>query len=164
MIDLIQFIVNPGDFVSSSLKMNETHQAGLTTGYYVTSVPFDSLWPYGPWPTRLLCPWGFSRQEYWGGLPCPPPRDLANPGTEPRSPTLQGYSLPAELPGKPQPVHMTFQISCLTKCLSLDKWRLLICSEGDQRPPSWLSRSFILPPTSLYDRISTGIGRVYFLG
>ena len=28
---------------------------------------------------------GFSRQEYWSGLPCPPPGDLPNPGTEPRS-------------------------------------------------------------------------------
>ena len=37
-------------------------------------------------PTRLLCPWRFSRQEYWSGLPWPPPRDLPNPGIEPRSP------------------------------------------------------------------------------
>ena len=28
---------------------------------------------------------GFSRQEYWNGLPCPPPRDLPNPGIEPNS-------------------------------------------------------------------------------
>ena len=34
------------------------------------SVISDSLWPYGLWPTRLLYPWGFSRQEYWNGLPC----------------------------------------------------------------------------------------------
>ena len=30
-----------------------------------------------------LCPWGFSRQEYWSGLPCPPPGDLPNPGIKP---------------------------------------------------------------------------------
>ena len=35
----------------------------------------------------------FSSQEYWSGLLCPPPRDLPNPGTEPRSPTLQADSL-----------------------------------------------------------------------
>ena len=29
---------------------------------------------------------GFSRQEYWSGLPCPPPGDLPDPGTEPKSP------------------------------------------------------------------------------
>ena len=45
---------------------------------------------------------GFSRQEYWSGLPCPPPRDLPNPGIEPRSPTLQAASLPLEPPGKPK--------------------------------------------------------------
>ena len=32
---------------------------------------------------------GFSRQEYWSGLPCPPPVDLSSPGIEPGSPTLQ---------------------------------------------------------------------------
>ena len=32
---------------------------------------------------------GFFRQEYWSGLPCPPPGDLLNPGFEPGSPTLQ---------------------------------------------------------------------------
>ena len=42
----------------------------------------DSLQPHG-----LLCPWGFSRQEYWSELPCPPPGDLPDPGIEPRSPT-----------------------------------------------------------------------------
>ena len=31
-------------------------------------------------PSRLLCPWGFSRQEYWSGLPCPSSGDLPNPG------------------------------------------------------------------------------------
>jgi len=42
---------------------------------------------------------GFSRQEYWSGLPCPPSGDLPNPGTEPRSPALQADSLPSEPPG-----------------------------------------------------------------
>ena len=55
-----------------------------------------------PWTiaTRLLCPWGFSRKDYWSGLPCPP-GDLPNPEIEPRSPTLQTDSLPFELLGKP---------------------------------------------------------------
>jgi len=37
---------------------------------------------------------GFSRQQYWSGLPCPPPGDLPNPITEPASPTLQVDSSP----------------------------------------------------------------------
>ena len=49
-----------------------------------------------------LCTWGFSRQEYWSGLPCLPPGDLPNPGIEPRSPSLQAGSLPSEPPGKPK--------------------------------------------------------------
>ena len=44
---------------------------------------------------------GFSRQEYWSGLPCPPPGDLPNPGIKPRPPTLQVDSLLSEPPGKP---------------------------------------------------------------
>ena len=45
---------------------------------------------------------GFSRQEYWSGLPCPLPGDLPKPGAESRSPTLQVDSLPFEPPGKPE--------------------------------------------------------------
>ena len=44
---------------------------------------------------------GFSRQEYWSGLPFPASVDLPDPGTKPRSPALQVASLPAEPPEKP---------------------------------------------------------------
>ena len=47
---------------------------------------------------------GFSRQEYWSGLPCPPPGDLPNPGIEPRSPESHAFSgrfFTTETPGKP---------------------------------------------------------------
>ena len=50
------------------------------------SVMSDSLRPYRLQPARLLCPWGFSRIEYLSGLPCPPPRDLPNPGIKPGLP------------------------------------------------------------------------------
>ena len=58
------------------------------------SVVSDSL--------QLLCPWGFSRQKYWGGLPSPPPGDLLNPEIEPRSPVLQVELYPLSHPGKPK--------------------------------------------------------------
>ena len=45
---------------------------------------------------------GFSRQEYWSRLPCPPSGDLPNPGIEPRFPAVQVDSLPSEPPGKPK--------------------------------------------------------------
>ena len=44
---------------------------------------------------------GFSRQEYWSGLPCLSPGDFPSPGIKPESPTLQADSLSTELPGKP---------------------------------------------------------------
>ena len=66
------------------------------------SVVSNSLRPHGLQPTRLLCPWGFSRQEYWCGLPCPPPGDPPNPRIKPRSPALQVDSLPSEPLGRPK--------------------------------------------------------------
>ena len=43
---------------------------------------------------------GVSRhEEYWSGLPFPPPGDLPDPGMEPRSPPMQADSLPFEPPG-----------------------------------------------------------------
>ena len=45
---------------------------------------------------------GFSRQEYWSGLPFPSPGDLPNPGIKLGSSALQADSLPAEPPGKPK--------------------------------------------------------------
>ena len=44
---------------------------------------------------------GFSRQEYWSGLPFPSPGDLLDPGIKPGSPTLQADCLPFEPRGKP---------------------------------------------------------------
>ena len=43
---------------------------------------------------------GFSRQEYWSGLPFPSPEESPDPGIEPRSPALQADSLLIEPPGK----------------------------------------------------------------
>ena len=44
---------------------------------------------------------GFSRQEYWSGLPFSSPGDLPDPGIKPRSPALQADALTSEPPGKP---------------------------------------------------------------
>ena len=56
-----------------------------------------------PWAVACQAPlpMGFSRQEYWSGLPFPSLGDLPNPGIEPRSP-LQADSLSTEPPGKPK--------------------------------------------------------------
>ena len=44
---------------------------------------------------------GFSKQEYWSGLPFPSPGDLLNPGIKPSSPTLAGRFFTTEPQGKP---------------------------------------------------------------
>ena len=44
---------------------------------------------------------GFSRQEYWSGVPVPSPGDLTDPGIKPGSPALLAESLPSEPPGSP---------------------------------------------------------------
>ena len=55
-----------------------------------------------PWTAAHQAPlsMGFSRQEYWGGVPFPSPGDFPNPGIEPGSPALQADSLLSEPPGK----------------------------------------------------------------
>ena len=52
---------------------------------------FATLWTVA---FQTLLSMGFSRQEYWSGLPCPPPGDLPYPGVKPGSPALQADSLP----------------------------------------------------------------------
>ena len=59
-----------------------------------------------PWTVAHQAPpsMGFSRPEYWSGLPFPSPGDLPDPGIEPRSPALQADALTSEPPGKPKRV------------------------------------------------------------
>ena len=64
-----------------------------------------------PWTVAHEAPlsMGFPRQEYWSGLPFPPPEDLLNPGIEPGSPALQADSLPLSHPGKPKDPAFSFE-------------------------------------------------------
>ena len=110
---------------------NTTHMCVLSR-----SVVSDSLRPRGLQPTRLLCPWGFSRQEYQSGLPRPLPGDLPNSGVEPRSLTLQADSLLSEPPGKPN-IYMSIyipgvgngnplQYSCLENPMDGGAWQATV--------------------------------------
>ena len=68
---------------------------------YVQSL--SRVWLSTLWTVALRVPLSmrFPRQEYWSGLPRPPPGDLPNPEIEPRSPALLADSLLSEPPGKP---------------------------------------------------------------
>ena len=59
--------------------------------------------PGGLLPSRLLCPGGFSRQEYWSGLPFPPPGNLPDPGME-----LESLTSPA-LAGRLYTMNLTWE-------------------------------------------------------
>ena len=64
-----------------------------------------------PWTDARQAPlsMGFSRQEYWSGLPFPPPGDLPDPGIEPASlasPALAGGFFTTSTTGKPLSVHL----------------------------------------------------------
>ena len=71
---------------------------------------------------------GFSRQEYWSGLPFPSPGDLPDPGIKSGSPALQADSLPTKLQGEPHFKHREkisnvvsdseYKLPCTTKATS----------------------------------------------
>ena len=72
----------PRDWTRVSHTADRFFIVWATSAMLSCSVMSDSLRPQGLQPARLLCPREFSRQEYWNGLPCPPPGDLAIPGIE----------------------------------------------------------------------------------
>ena len=83
------------------------------------------------WPHQAPLSMGFSRQEYWTGLPFPSPGDLPDPGIKPGSPALQADYLPSEPPGKPQEGKrkgknkyiLRFQAWMIGEVGTLRKWR-----------------------------------------
>ena len=70
-------------------------------GAVLHSVVSDSF--ATPWTVAHQVPLsvGFSSQEYWSGVPFPPPGDLPNPGIEPTSSALAGGFFTTKPPGKP---------------------------------------------------------------
>ena len=87
-----------------SLPDSSVH--GVSRQKYLSGFTFPSSWLrdwtciscVGRW---ILYHWA-SRQEYWGGLPCPSAGDLPDWGIESRPPALQVHSLPPEPPGNPE--------------------------------------------------------------
>ena len=69
---------------------------------------------------------GFSRQEYWSGVPFPPPGDLPDPGTEPMSFTshmLEDGFFTTEPPGKPPGKAEWTQMGFLKDFLNIDHFQ-----------------------------------------
>ena len=117
---------------------------------------FSGVWLFAtPWTVAHQAPlsMGFSRQECWSGLPCPPPGALPNPGIKPRSPALQADSLSSEplpRPGILEP-HRWDSCPTSTTCWLFshgwDRWSLLtLVNPSEKRgwelylPPSIIVR------------------------
>ena len=89
-------MVTSGNLGTSSLEMS-------TVGLKVKVKSLSRVRLFAtPWTVAHQAPpsMGFSRQEYWSGLPFPSPGDLPNPGIQPGSPASQADTLPSEPPGK----------------------------------------------------------------
>ena len=69
------------DLINSIMKVKEKVKVKLLSSVQVFETPWTVAY-------HALPPTGFSRQEYWSGLPFPSPEDLPNPGIKSRSPTL----------------------------------------------------------------------------
>ena len=115
----------PGEVASPSVRLVHQHTSimSLITCVCVFSHPVmsDFLWPLWTIACQAPLSMGFSRQEYWSGLPCPSPGDLPNPGIEPTSPTSSALlvdSLPLSHWRSPDhPCHDPFPI-CLLPLLN----------------------------------------------
>ena len=114
-------------------------------------VSLSHVWFFAtPW-TSPGSPWNSPGQNNWSGQRFPSPRDLPNPGIEPRSRTLQVESLPSEPPGKfyvhstPPFRWVTFPVLTAACSWGLPVWMALSCSSIDSCPPLSLSSS---PPSA----------------
>ena len=96
-----------------------------------------------PWTVAYQAPLslGFSRQEYWSGLPFPSPGDLPDPGIEPASlmsPALAGGLFTTESPGKPILYSKNKISPCISIGLVAKLWPTLVtpCTVTQQAPLS----------------------------
>ena len=107
------------------MYITHTRTITYTTVLNVKSLSHVQLF-VTPWTVTYQVPLsiGFSRQEYWSGLPFPPPGDLPNPGVEPRSPTLQADALLSEPPGKPHTIVYRLQSHTFVCFMYFGRWVL----------------------------------------
>ena len=92
-----------------------------------------------PWTVAHQAPlsMGFSRQEYWSGLPFPPPGELLDPGIESKSPELTGGFFTTVIPRK--------QIKFTSKCkvISISKFYKMRISKYF-RQSEWSKQMFVI--------------------
>ena len=122
---------------------------------------FSHVWLFATsWTVALQAPlsMGFSRQEYWSGLPCPPPGDLPQPGIKPASPTastLQADSLLLSFCGSPVFLQTSFK-STVLKAEPLPMSELVLLTPSRTQRES----SLIIEPVLVYPFLNSMLLRV----
>ena len=102
------------------------------------SVVCDSSRSHGLKGRQAPLSMGFSKQEYWSGLPCPPPGDLSDPGVEPIC--LMSPALASELfTGTWEAPRMVYKMTI--ECSRNRKYRAWSLSESDKKLPWILAAS-----------------------
>ena len=102
---------------------------------------------------QALLSMGFSRQEYWSGLPFPSPGDFPDPGIKPKSPALQADSLPSEPPGKPVYFHPVQKLTISCRSLRKSLQHISAFTLASFPPPSPPSS----PPPNFFSTIAKPI-------
>ena len=104
--------------LGTSLSQLETYPIALLhacmLSHFSRAGLFVTLWTVAH---KAPLSMGFSRQEYWSGLPCHFPGELPNSGielTSPMSPASQADTLPSEPPGKPHPIPLYPTVNIVT--------------------------------------------------
>ena len=109
---------------------------------------------------QALLPMGFSRQEYWSGLPFSSPGDLPDSGIELRSAPLQADALTSEPPGKPIFIHMFYMASLVAQLVrnlpAMQETQVQSLGEEDLWRREWLSIPVFLPEESHGGRSPVG--------
>ena len=124
LLEAMELVIQ-GAVIHSSAHQREgssVNQWGKKSGSVSCSVLSDSFTT--PWTVARQAPlsMGFSRQEYWSGLPFPSPGDLSNSGIKPRSPALQVDSSPS-VPGKPKLIELqNTQLACKSLSYGPSDW------------------------------------------
>ena len=100
-----------------------------------------------PWAVAHQAPlsMGFSRQEYWSGLPCPPAGGLAYPGIQPESPALKGRFFNTSL-GSPLGEWMELVCVCVCVCVCVSAVRQRALISGKQAVPGHCVPCLFLGP------------------
>ena len=91
---------------------------------------------------------GFSKQEYWSGLPSPSPGNLSDPRIEPKSPALQADALTSEPPGKPLLLLGPYYFCLFDMPKPLTVW-ITVKDHSQRTTDLWITRLYIVTCFSL---------------